>query len=237
VTSEREFRPDHERAGGRRGGGDLDSGASWVDGFAMPAAARGAVVEWWCRRRTRATSRWAGAYTVKPAGWIVDSEILTDWSRWGEVEGMPGALRMMDAAVLNGQIYVGGGINAAIVTNFCAFDGTNWQNAASFPAVRRNVAFAVLNGTLYSIGGQSAVGAYANVYAFNGTSWSSSVSLPAARTRLSAGVLERENLCGGRQQQHDGRDGNADQRVCLRRDDWTRWPDCRWRWRGWRWRR
>jgi len=166
----------------------LDSGASWVT-VAMPAAGAAGVVDVVVQTADEGDLTLAGAYTVNPAGWIVDSEILTDWSRWGEVEGMPGALRMMDAAVLNGQIYVGGGINAAIVTNFCAFDGTNWQNAASFPAVRRNVAFAVLNGTLYSIGGQSAVGAYANVYAFNGTSWSSSVSLPAARTRLSAGVL------------------------------------------------
>ena len=132
----------------------------------------------------------AGAYTYNPAGWIIDSEILADWSRWGEVAGMPSALRSMDAAVLNGKIHVGGGQAAGILTNFCAYDGTNWQNLAQFPAVRRNVAFAVLNGTLYSIGGQSAAGAYANVYAFNGTSWSSSVSLPAARSRLGAATLD-----------------------------------------------
>ena len=166
----------------------LDSGASWVT-VAMPAAGAAGAVDVAVQTSDNGETVLANAYAYNPAGWIIDSEILTDWSRWGEVEGMPGPLRLMDAAVLNGKIYVGGGTDATILTNFCAFDGTNWQNAASFPAVRRNVAFAALNGTLYSIGGHSAAAVSANVYAFNGTSWSSSVSLPAARTRMSAGVL------------------------------------------------
>jgi len=166
----------------------LDSGASWFT-VILPAAGAAGTVDVAVQTSDNGETVLANAYAYNPAGWIIDSEILTDWSRWGEVEGMPGAMRSMDAAVLNGKIHVGGGQTATILTNFYAFDGTNWQNSASFPAVRRNVAFAVLNGTLYSIGGHSAAMVYANVYAFNGTTWSSSVSLPAARTRMSAGVL------------------------------------------------
>ncbi len=167
----------------------VDSGTSWFT-IEMPGTGAEGVVDVVVQTSDEGETVLAGAYRYNPAGWIIDSEIMTDWSRWGEVEGMPGALRSMGADVLNGKIHVGGGQAAAIVTNFCAYDGTNWQNLAQFPAVRRNVAFAVLNGTLYSMGGQSAAGAYANVYAFNGTSWSSSVSLPAARSRLGAATLD-----------------------------------------------
>jgi N-acetylneuraminic acid mutarotase len=130
-----------------------------------------------------------GAYTYNPAGRIIDSEIQKDWSRWGEVQGLPLGLRYMDADTLNGKIVMAGGMVSVIVTNVYAFDGTNWMEVAGLPAIRRDVAISVLNGTLYAIGGQTASGPKNNVYAYDGTNWSTSASLPAARSRLRAGTL------------------------------------------------
>jgi N-acetylneuraminic acid mutarotase/hydrogenase maturation factor len=164
-----------------------DSGASWVT-ITMPATGiaglKDVVVQ-----TDGGDVALAGAYTYNPAGWIIDSDVRPDWSRWTEVVGLPQGLRYMDAATLDGRIYLGGGMYTVIVTNVLAFDGTNWAQAAGLPAIRRDVAVSELNGKLYSMGGQTAVGTYANVYAYDGTSWSSVASLPAARTRLRAGTL------------------------------------------------
>ena len=126
-------------------------------------------------------TRFAGAYTVNPAGFIGGEP---DWSQWVEVAGLPASRYEMCVAVVSNRIYWVSGANSYGVskTNVYCSDGTSWTEVPGLPAGRLGAVAGEVNGSLIVTGGgasHSTVGC-TNTYRFTGAGWEEVAWLPKA---------------------------------------------------------
>ena len=168
----------------------VDSGANWVTAVAPATGAAGLktiVIQTSDSGNTTLT----GAYTVNPAGEIGASVI--DWSRWGEVEGLPIERNNMVAGSLNGELYAAGGQGNGYPytrSNTYHFAGGSWTEVASMPVPMGESGSGVYSGKLYAVGGSAGTAYYStNVIRFDGTSWAGAPGLPVAASGVGVAIL------------------------------------------------
>jgi kelch-like protein 17 (actinfilin) len=106
---------------------------------------------------------------------------------WSPLPPMPTARDGVGAAVLNGILYVVGGVNsgAARVGTAEAYDpaANTWSVKAPMTIARQGPAVGVLNGILYALGGTSGTGAYATVESYDPSTntWTTRDSMSTTR--------------------------------------------------------
>lgn len=119
---------------------------------------------------------------------------------WTTAASLPEPLQEFHAAVLNGQIYIAGGIGAGNEDSDRAyrydFDADRWEQIADLPEARHHMPLAVVGDTLYAIGGLVTVGSSFNsmsdLLAYNADTdqWEERTPLPEARGASAAGVVD-----------------------------------------------
>ena len=114
---------------------------------------------------------------------------------WTTKTSMPTARTQPGVGVVNGIIYVIGGMTGSgtFLTTVEAYDpaSDSWTTKASLPATRAAMGVAVVNGILYSIAGTSGSGNVSDVYAYDPqtNSWTTKASIPTARYEPAVGVI------------------------------------------------
>jgi len=140
--------------------------------------------------------------------------------RWTVHPAPPTPRSQMDAAVVNGRLYLLGGLDniRGILPTVEAFDPATetWTTVAPMPRGRRAMAVAVVDGIIYVIGGegQGGPGTYvseivASVIAYDPTTdtWTTRASLPKPVVSAAVGVVNgRIYVAGGTQFEWTGPD-------------------------------
>lgn len=135
------------------------------------------------------------------------SAVATQTYAWVTQPSMTTAREQAAAAVLNGKLYVTGGINISYLRSVEVYDPASgrWAAAPDLPTMRGNHAAAVLNGKLYVLGGHTGNGPVNTVDAYDPmtNTWTTAASFPTPRAEVAAAVL------GGKLYLLGGRDGNG----------------------------
>jgi N-acetylneuraminic acid mutarotase len=147
------------------------------------------------------TQAGAGSKAGSPAG------------HWTTARPLPEALVDAHAAVLDGKIYVAGGLDAhgQPTAHVHRYDPATdlWERVADLPAPRHNMPLAVFGDMLYAIGGLSGTGfrAEQTMWAYNAgkNEWKSRAGLPAPRGASAAvAVGKKVVVFGGIRRYDDG---------------------------------
>ena len=125
---------------------------------------------------------------------LLSSSFLFGQGNWTSLEPMPTARQEMPSAVMDGKIYVIGGITLLASDVMEVYDpaANSWSSSVSLPANRHHHGTAAVNGKLYIIGGFESViqfDARDEVYEFDplNQAWSTKQPLPI-KTGASATV-------------------------------------------------
>ena len=126
---------------------------------------------------------------------------------WSAASPIPLAVQEISAAVLNGRIYIAGGIGQSGQTTAAAFryDAATdvWERIADLPAGRHHMPLAAVNDTLYALGGLTTTGsgflAQDNLWIYDvGTDqWAARAALPQPRGASAAGVMDGHIVVAG----------------------------------------
>ena len=193
-------------------------GANWVAVVAPPSMST-APVDISIDSTTQGNHLRLDVYSYNPQGSIFGGKATNDFERWTEIVPLPADLRHGGAAVLNGHLYVVGGLSGgSFSSNVYRFSETGWTEAAALPTSLSYHAVATFNGAIYSVGGNHSGYAQSNVYRFDGASWTEVAPLPAARTVGRAAVRDGSLYFFG------GLDG-TDYSASVYRYDGTNWHD------------
>jgi N-acetylneuraminic acid mutarotase len=119
--------------------------------------------------------------------------------RWSSAAPLPITLQEFHAAVLDGKIYIAGGIGNGNADSDRAYrydpEENNWERISDLPGARHHMPLAVANDTLYAIGGlisgPSSFESTSNLWLYNtGTNqWETRAPLPQPRGASAAGVV------------------------------------------------
>ena len=193
-------------------------GANWVAVVAPPSMSM-APVDISIDSTTQGNHLRLDVYSYNPQGSIFGGKATNDFERWTEIVPLPTDLRYGGAAVLNGNLYVVGGLSGGeFSSNVYRFSETGWTEAAALSTSLSFNAVAMFNGAIYSVGGNNSGGVTNGVYRFDGTAWTEVAPLPAVRTVGRAAVRDGSlYFFGG----HDGTDFSAN----VYRYDGTNWHD------------
>jgi uncharacterized repeat protein (TIGR03803 family) len=113
---------------------------------------------------------------------------------WGTGAAMPVGAVASCAALMNGQIYVVGGLNGSPLTNNQIYNPTTnkWSAGTALGNGLSNQACAAVNGEVYEFGGTTNVGSSQTnaVWAYNPSTktWASKIAMPTARQDIVAVV-------------------------------------------------
>ena len=117
--------------------------------------------------------------------------------RWSAAVSLPERLQENHAAVVDGKVYVAGGINSSNETTRVAyrFDAqrNSWERIADLPEPRHHMPLVAVEGMLYAIGGFTAPGftPKANVWRYRTetNAWEERAPLPDPRGASGAGAV------------------------------------------------
>lgn len=112
---------------------------------------------------------------------------------WAQGKAMPTPAEASAAGIVNGKIYVVGGLNSTgVIANNQIYNTANntWTTGAPIPTPVNAAASAVLNGLLYVIGGYTTAAATNEVQIYNPktNTWSPGAAMPTARGSAAAVV-------------------------------------------------
>lgn len=120
--------------------------------------------------------------------------------RWTTANPLPERLQEMHGVVLDGLVYIAGGIAAGNVDSDRAYrydpESDVWERIADLPAPRHHMPLAVANDTLYAIGGlvtgPQSFDPNANLWLYDvaNDGWESRASMPEARGASAVGVVD-----------------------------------------------
>ena len=126
---------------------------------------------------------------------------------WSTASPIPQAVQEISAAVLDGRIYIAGGIDSNGRTSISAFrydpSTDSWEQIADLPAGRHHMPLAAVNDTIYAIGGLTTTGsgfvAQDNLWIYDaGTDqWAARTALPQPRGAGAAGVVDGHIVVAG----------------------------------------
>lgn len=148
-----------------------------------------------------------------------DSGVDTDWI---ELSSMPTPRSEMSAAVLDGRIYVPGGLGGMRAFEVFDPDANTWQSLARLPNARHHLMTAAHSGCMYVFGGAGErwrAAATATAWAHDPTvdRWHSAADMPGVRYAGAAVVLGEYNYVVG-----GGGPTGSLLRYHPKRDKWTR---------------
>ncbi|MFC1628283.1 Kelch repeat-containing protein, partial [Gemmatimonadota bacterium] len=126
-------------------------------------------------------------------GLTIDSISGTNADTWATRTSMPTGRHSSATGVVDGNLYVVGGITTVAVDVLEEYDSVtgNWATKTSMPTVRRSMAAGVIDGKLYVVGGGSGPATdVLEVYDPSTDSWSTKTPLPVARSMAAAGVID-----------------------------------------------
>ena len=126
---------------------------------------------------------------------------------WSGASPIPQAVQEISATVLDGRIYIAGGIDSNGRTSASAFrydpSTDSWEQIADLPAGRHHMPLAAVNDTLYALGGLTTTGsgflAQDNLWIYDvGTDqWAARAVLPQPRGASAAGVMDGHIVVAG----------------------------------------
>lgn len=139
------------------------------------------------RRRVAAIA--GGAVLFGAAGWVTRSPPVQDVPGWRTAASLPAARGEMKAAVLDGRIYVPGGLTGlgTSTARMDVYDVTRdaWVTAASMPTGLNHHGTAALGDRIYVVGGSEAFGdppgTFAYAYDPDADAWENLPALPDGR--------------------------------------------------------
>lgn len=113
---------------------------------------------------------------------------------WVEKKDMPTARYAMDAAVLDGNIYVIGGWDQEFLRTVEMYDPKRdrWESKADLSQGNLGVAAATVNGKIYAIGGWGGGAFFSTVEEYDpvADTWTRKANMPTARQWVSAAVVD-----------------------------------------------
>ncbi|MBD8061609.1 Kelch repeat-containing protein [Oceanitalea stevensii] len=167
--------------------------------------------------------------------------VATAWSydpatdTWSPLPSMPTARGGATAQVVDGQVYVAGGMTAdgastAVVERLDLAGGT-WHTAPALATARDNPGSAVADGVLYVFGGrtrlangQTPAGTLGSMEALHpaaGGGWSPRAPMPTARRTMASGVIDGRIVAVGGEARPDGLPFDATEVYDPATDTWT----------------
>ena len=136
-----------------------------------------------------------GDTSTAPSGYTYTGKALGLPGSWASKANMPTGRHAPGAAMVNGKIYVIGGINASVMlaVNEEYDPVTNtWATKAPMPTARVSLVAVAVNNKIYAIGGMNASAipvATNEEYDPATNTWSTKASMPTARTELGAATV------------------------------------------------
>jgi N-acetylneuraminic acid mutarotase len=137
---------------------------------------------------------------------------------WTTLPSMPTARGGAAAVVVNGVIWVVGGMNSsgASLNTTERFDIATgrWSSGPAMITPRDNPGLAVVNGTIYAFGGRTRLSngteqaprlTSTESLAAGATGWTARASMPTGRRAMAVGVLNGKIIAAGGEKQADGR--------------------------------
>jgi uncharacterized repeat protein (TIGR03803 family) len=128
---------------------------------------------------------------------LTSTQLFTVHNSWASGAVMTTGTVRSSAAVLEGSIYVIGGVNASgtVIDNVQIYNPTTntWSSGTALPTVTENSSAAVVNNVLYVFGGDNGVTAPTNAvwaYSTKTKAWTSMAAMPTARNGTLA-VVEK----------------------------------------------
>ncbi|PYF99672.1 N-acetylneuraminic acid mutarotase [Georgenia satyanarayanai] len=167
--------------------------------------------------------------------------VATAWSydpatdTWSPLPSMPTARGGATAQVVDGQVYVAGGMTAdggstAVVERLDLASGT-WHAAPPLTTARDNPGSAVVDGVLYVFGGRTrlsngqtpmgTLGSMEALHPASGGGWVPRSSMPTARRTMATGVIDGRIVAVGGEARPDGLPFDATEVYDPATDEWT----------------
>ncbi len=136
-------------------------------------------------------------------GTVWEYDPMTD--QWTEKQSMPAGTERGSAAVgvIDGVIYVAGGLRGGSVADFSRYDpvADQWEDLPDLPEPRDHLVGASVGHAFYAIGGRNggitALRGRVDVFDPNGGSWSSGAEMITPRGGAAAGVVDGQILVVG----------------------------------------
>lgn len=160
--------------------------------------------------------RFAAALTALPLARHALAQAAPGGMHWTTAAPPSLARQELYPEVLNGRIYVAGGLlapNTGYSAHFESYDPAEdkWTRLATLPEARHHIALAAAGGRIYGVGGFSGGfpnwRAQASTYVYDPVAnrWSDGVPLPYPSAEgVCAAIGDRVYLVGGRTREHEG---------------------------------